>query len=212
MSPQAHQDGDGNRTFTESARREQITDRAIELIAEHGYAKTSLARIAKAAGISNAAVLYHFGSKAAVLESALTTVLGGLIASVGEAMQSATTAAESIEAYIRALVAYVDKHPHHTRIIIEVMTNGDLGDSTQIPGYEQQDTRRWVPLADAMKRAQSEGDYREFEVRTYAIAIGGAIDAIFAESLEDPAYDLDEAVDNLVDFVRQATRKRPQEG
>ena len=57
-------------TFTEAARREQITNLAIDLIAEHGYAGTSLAKIAEAAGLSNAAVLYHFGSKNAVLESA----------------------------------------------------------------------------------------------------------------------------------------------
>jgi hypothetical protein len=44
-------------TFTEAARREQITTLAIDLIAEHGYAGTSLAKIAEAAGLSNAAVL-----------------------------------------------------------------------------------------------------------------------------------------------------------
>ena len=88
-------------TFTEAARREQITTLAIDLIAEHGYAGTSLAKIAEAAGLSNAAVLYHFGSKNAVLESAYAKVISDLAESVSTAMTGAPSARDSIDAYVR---------------------------------------------------------------------------------------------------------------
>jgi TetR/AcrR family fatty acid metabolism transcriptional regulator len=46
-------DGAAPRTFTESARRAQIVQAAIETIAEVGYARASYARIAEHAGLSS---------------------------------------------------------------------------------------------------------------------------------------------------------------
>jgi hypothetical protein len=58
-----------------------------------------------------------------------------------------------------------------------------------------------------MSRAQEDGDLRSFDTRTYAIALGGAIDGVFAEALSDPGDDLDRAVDDLLDLFHRATRR-----
>lgn len=198
--------GDDARTFTEVARRQQITALAIDLVAEHGYANTSLARIAEATGISKAAVLYHFGSKAAVLENAYSTVINALVESVASAITNTTSASQSIEAYIRSLVDYVARNPTHTRLIVEALTTSDLGKPKQPPALDEHQQPRWAPLADAMRQAQQDGEFRQFDVRTYAIAVGGSIDAIFVESLTDPDFDLGHAVDELIEMLRHATR------
>ena len=51
------------KTFTEQARRRQIVEGALEVIAEQGYPQASLARIAEHIGIAKSAVLYHFTNK-----------------------------------------------------------------------------------------------------------------------------------------------------
>jgi AcrR family transcriptional regulator len=53
------------------AKRREILEIALELIAENGYANTSLQQIADEARITKAGLLYHFGSK----ENLLTEVL-----------------------------------------------------------------------------------------------------------------------------------------
>ena len=53
------------------AKRREILDAALELIATNGYASTSLQQIADATNITKAGLLYHFGSK----ENLLTEVL-----------------------------------------------------------------------------------------------------------------------------------------
>ncbi|MFI7704248.1 TetR/AcrR family transcriptional regulator [Nonomuraea sp. NPDC049480] len=53
------------------AKRREILDAALELIAANGYGNTSLQQIADAANITKAGLLYHFGSK----ENLLTEVL-----------------------------------------------------------------------------------------------------------------------------------------
>ncbi len=50
-------------TFTQSARRAQIVAAAIEVIAEIGWAQTSIRKIADRVGVAMSAVLYHFGTK-----------------------------------------------------------------------------------------------------------------------------------------------------
>jgi len=192
-------------TFTEAARREQITTLAIDLIAQHGYAGTSLAKIAEAAGLSNAAVLYHFGSKKAVLESAYTKVIGELVESVSTAMASAASAQDSIAAYVRSLVKFMINNPRYLRLMVEVLTTDALGQRGQPPESGSDTPPRWAALAEAMARAQSEGDLRSFDTRTYAIALGGAIDGVFAETLADPGYDLDRAVEDLLEMFFRAT-------
>jgi AcrR family transcriptional regulator len=52
------------RTFIETARRAQIVDTAIDLLAEHGYPDTSCAKIAKRAGLSSTGMIsYYFAGK-----------------------------------------------------------------------------------------------------------------------------------------------------
>jgi AcrR family transcriptional regulator len=51
--------------------RHDIKDQALALFTQRGYAATSIADIATAAGCSKASVLYHFASKAAILSEVL---------------------------------------------------------------------------------------------------------------------------------------------
>jgi AcrR family transcriptional regulator len=63
------------RTKTSSAKgletRERIVDVAVRFIARNGARGTSLADIATEAGVSQAGLLYHFGSKEALLNAVL---------------------------------------------------------------------------------------------------------------------------------------------
>ncbi len=51
---------------------------ALDAFASSGYLGTSLQQIADRAGVSKASVLYHFASKEALLEAALTPAVDRL--------------------------------------------------------------------------------------------------------------------------------------
>jgi AcrR family transcriptional regulator len=93
---------------TESARRTQqaIVATASELFVERGYASTSLADIATAAGVARPTVFAAFGSKAALLRQVLDQALAGDDAPVAVAdrpwfrpVWDATTPAAVLDAY-----------------------------------------------------------------------------------------------------------------
>ncbi|RFA17943.1 TetR/AcrR family transcriptional regulator [Subtercola boreus] len=57
---------------------EELKAVALRLFVETSYAGASLQQIADAAGYSKSSVLYHFASKEALLEAALTPALNGI--------------------------------------------------------------------------------------------------------------------------------------
>ena len=185
-------------TFIEQARRAQLIDATIDLVARHGYAGTSLARIAEAAQISKATVLYHFPSRDAVVRAAYESVLEGLTAQVGAAV-GARSGAAAVEAYIRSLVGHLHERPERARVISETI----MGDAevTDRPGS----AARWQSVADLVEAATAAGDYRaDTDPRVTAIMINGAIDAIVAERMADPAFDTPGAAEDLVAMLRRA--------
>ncbi len=61
--------------FIESARRAQIIHCGAAVISEPGYARTSLAQIAKTAGIAAGVISYHFNGKDDLIGAVVTHVL-----------------------------------------------------------------------------------------------------------------------------------------
>nr|WP_269440776.1 TetR/AcrR family transcriptional regulator [Micromonospora tarapacensis] len=170
----------------------------IELVADRGYAGASLAAIAERAGITKAAVLYHFPTKAAVVRAAHEHALSALVGEVAGAVEAAGTA-NGPAAYIRSMIGHLRRHPRHTRMITEAMIHdGDGRDPAD----------RWRPLAGLVTAARlARGGGGDRDARTTAIIIGGAIDAIVSEQLHDPDYDTAAAAEQLIEMCAE-TRSR----
>jgi len=183
-----------NLTFTEEARRAQLVDVTIELVADRGYAAASLGRIAESAGITKAGVLYHFPSRQALVEAAYQHVLAAVVATVAAAVGAAGPA-DGVSAYVRSMVGHLRERPRHVRMLIEAMTSvAPLTDSKA----------RWSAVADLLAAARAARGLTEpVDLRSAALLIGGGIDAIVAESLADPAYDAAAAAALLVDVVER---------
>ncbi|MEH1099552.1 TetR/AcrR family transcriptional regulator [Micromonospora sp. CPCC 205561] len=185
-------------TFTEQARRAQLIRVTIQLIAAHGYAGCSLQRIAESAGITKAAVIYHFASKRAVIRAAYDTVIARLAEHVGALIAQAETPAGQVDAYVRGLIGYMAAHPDHVRVIVEALDDDHDTGIADRPGSPE----RWRALADLVEAAKTAGAYRaKLDSRTTAIMIGGAIDAVVAESLTDRSYDLRAAADAVIGML-----------
>ncbi|GAB3848878.1 hypothetical protein GCM10029963_32420 [Micromonospora andamanensis] len=132
----------GELTLIERARRTQLIEVTIELVADRGYGGASLAAIAERAGITKAAVLYHFPTKDAVVRAAHEHALAALVADVAGAVEAADAASRPA-AYVRSMVGHLREHPRHTRMIIEAMVHDD-GDSDP--------AARWRPWPSSSAR------------------------------------------------------------
>lgn len=178
-------------TLTGQARRSQLIEATVDLVANKGYAGASLAGIAQSAGITKAAVLYHFPSKAHLVRAAYEHVIEALVQEVSGAVESAEVS-DGPAAYIRSMIGHLHEHPRHTRMIIEAMSH-DEGDSDS--------SERWRPLAEIIAAAYRDSDIDGVDSRNTAIIIGGAINAIIAERLQDAHYDTAAAAEQLISII-----------
>ncbi|MZD03692.1 TetR family transcriptional regulator [Streptomyces sp. SID5785] len=198
---------DGAPTFTEQARRRQLVECTIDLIAEKGLTAASLSAIAERAGLSKAAVLYHFTSKDNLTQAAFAHVLdaftGYVAACVAERGDDPRAA---LRAYVRAMIGYQRDHRRHVRVITETLLDDHGGTRFRAPGQHDVGGRGRA-LAELLEAGQRAGQFREFDPGTVALAVGGAIDGVVAQWLADPGVDLDAAADELETFALRAVAR-----
>lgn len=105
---------------TKAVRRREIAEAALRLMARHGYYGTSVARIAKACGISNSALYQHYQNREDVLATATDLLAershewmaappgGTALERLGKIAESHLPWAESsLESFIRPMFALV---------------------------------------------------------------------------------------------------------
>jgi AcrR family transcriptional regulator len=112
MSPRAR----ATRTRDPEGKRAAVLDAARRLFAQRGFAATTTADVARAAGVSEGIVFHHFGSKAELLEA----IAGDYGRGLAEAMfQAAPARGGEVAAgpMLRAAFDYVRKHGALARLL-----------------------------------------------------------------------------------------------
>ena len=89
-------------TFIEQARRRQIIEAAIEVLAASGYEYASLERIALRAGISRGLISYHFAGRDELMAAVVARAYEDGAAYMGPRIKAAKTPTEMLLAYTRA--------------------------------------------------------------------------------------------------------------
>ncbi|SHG77011.1 TetR family transcriptional regulator [Streptoalloteichus hindustanus] len=202
--------GQRERTFTESGRRAQIVDAAIEVIAELGYARASFARIAKRAGLSSTGMIsYHFAGKDDLVRACAEEIVRVLTEFMRPRIDAAAGYAAKLRAYIESNVDIVGSRPAHLRALLEILNNARDADG-QVIVDSAVVTSRAELFATHLRDGQRAGEFGAFDVWVMAHALTGAIDAVVGahatgEEGEGPARDLERCGRELADAFERAT-------
>jgi AcrR family transcriptional regulator len=100
--------------------REDLLAGAITCLKEKGWARTTVRDIAAAAGVSHAAIGYHYGSREALLTAALIQTIDEWGSEIGEAV-TARGSAESYEAFWEETVRSYATHRPMWRATIDAL-------------------------------------------------------------------------------------------
>ncbi|MGH3644562.1 MAG: TetR/AcrR family transcriptional regulator [Mycobacterium sp.] len=199
-------------TFTQSARRAQIVACAIEVIAEIGWAQTSIRKIADRVGVAMSAVLYHFGNKDNLVDAIVEEMYRTALAIVVPAVTAETTASGKLNAYIRANVAYFDTHRVHLTALTQINASyqpsegrsfAELGLSPEL----SEELAALDPTA-ILAAGQRDREFGDFPVPSMAIALRGAVNAVVEKILRDPDFDAPAYGEDLVAIFGRAVGVR----
>ncbi|WP_171167816.1 TetR/AcrR family transcriptional regulator [Streptomyces sp. I05A-00742] len=198
-----------DRTFIEAARRAQIVDAAIEVIAEVGYAKASFTKIARQAGLSSTGMIsYHFAGKDDLMREVVAEVMRVADAYMRPRIEAHSTASGRLRAHIESNFELLDAYPRHLPAMVEVLT-GIRGGSPSAREFTAAMDEMTNTLVDAVRRAQEAGEFGEFDPVTMVLALRGSIDSLVTRAARDPGFDAAAHGRELADLFDRATRRTP---
>ncbi|MCX4745745.1 TetR family transcriptional regulator [Kitasatospora sp. NBC_01287] len=197
------------RTFTESARRTQIVQGAIEVLAEVGYARTSFAKIAKQAGLSSTGMIsYHFAGKDDLMRAVATEVWRVSEEYMLPRIEAAEGNRGRLRAYIESTIELLSVYPKHLAALLEVVPNLQ-GSDPSLLGYRDSARSMMEIQQKRLEEGQALGEFGEFDTWVMVTALRGAIDAVVMRWHSEPHLDVAPLARQLADLFERATRREP---
>lgn len=177
-------------------RRQRILAVAERLLARNGWRNTSLAQIAKEAGVSPAGLLHHFESKEALLNAVLDARdadddahadrSGDLIAEIARAAERFDRAPHLVGTFTVLLVENIQPEaPLHDRMLARQRAAIDI-------------------VADLIRRGQESGRYRsDFDAATKAVEIIAFVNGMETSWLLDPSIPVAEVFKGYAEMLER---------
>lgn len=195
-------------SITTAARRAQIVRSAIDTIAELGYDKASYARITERAGLSSPRMIsYHFTNKDDLIRQILLDVYTTAAQALAERIERYDTVADQLTAYLEANLEFLRNHPREVAALTAIGPHlrDDAGKPYSSASAQEPDVQALEAL---LSRGQRTGEFRDFDTRSMAVMIRGAITAAVQRLHSEPGLDLDSYRQELVTTFALATRQQ----
>jgi TetR/AcrR family fatty acid metabolism transcriptional regulator len=205
VRPENEPTGQKSRSFIEEARRAQIVAAAIEVIAEVGYGKASLAAIAVRAGISKGVISYHFSGKDELMVVIVETIYGQAAVHILARMQGMETAGDLVRAHVQAAAEYMRERRSSLAALGQIFANLRAADGSPRFGMHTSEAL-FEGLERMYREGQRTGEFRAFDVRVMAVTHQAGLDNMFGYWMAHPELDLDRYARELADlFVAAVT-------
>lgn len=198
--------GGAGGTFTSASRRVQFIGAAISTIAEVGYARASLGRIAERVGVSKGVISYHFAGK----DELILEVLADIAAEGGDFIYARAmtlpTAPERLRGWIESALGYLVAHRTRMVAFYEISA-GSRGDVAVTAAVTELSTGVAAALRDMLAAGQASGELRaDFDPQAVALTLIAVIDAVPPRMLRDPDFDVPRYGREVAGLFDAATR------
>lgn len=155
---------------TKPNRRQQILETLAHELETHPGTRITTAGLAKAVGVSEAALYRHFASKAKMFEALIDFAEDSVFGLINKVLAQETTVSGKCEKILQLLLGFAERNPGITRILL-----GDalVGENERLRTRVSQFFERIrTQLRQILREANLEGDQRA------AITIDAAADAM----------------------------------
>lgn len=197
------------RSFIEEARRRQIIAAAVEVLADEGYGRATLARIARQAGVSKGVISYHFDGKDELMRQVVIQLFVAGAEFMGPLLAEQTTAAGTLRTYIATNLQFIQANQRFLAAMIEVVPNLRNADGTPAFGPSDGEDAMVAPVRDILRSGQQSGEFGEFDPLVMARLIRDSIDGAAGHAARDPEFDIDAHADQMVRMYLSAVLPAP---
>jgi AcrR family transcriptional regulator len=161
--------------------REALLDGAKQCLREKGYDRTSVRDIAAAAGVSTAAIGYHFGSREALLTRALYAILDEW----GDDLGRAIGPDQGFRRMWQELAAQFAEHPDRWLATVELFLQAQRQPELR-PQVASGVVQGWRGMAGILQGIP-ESEVTELSARTLGMVQTALMAGVMIQTLSDPA-------------------------
>jgi AcrR family transcriptional regulator len=181
------------------ATRKQILEVTARRFAQHGYHGTSLEAIAKQVGVAKSSVLWHFGSKEALLYEVIQGVMTKWEKEQTAELLAITDSRERLSKMVDAYKQLMRERPDTLLLFLTVMFEGIDSNTELTQKFREMYKGYRAAIKLAIDLGIQEGVFRkDVAAEDVATLILAGFDGIFIQwYLDREAFDLDRASDNL---------------
>jgi TetR/AcrR family fatty acid metabolism transcriptional regulator len=191
-------------TFTQTVRRAQLVGCAIDALVEVGYQQTTVAEVARRAGVSKGVVTYYFPARDDLIWAVVAAVFASVGEQVGRRLEDVPPRG-FVATYLGAWVDYYRAYHREMMAIAEIWTS--FRDANGRPHLDASTlTQERTLVETALSAGQAAGTLGDFSPRVVAVTLKAALDGLLAQLALEPALDLDEYRDELIALFDRATR------
>ena len=170
---------DDGSSFIHAARRKQLVECAIEVIAEVGLARASTVRIARRAGVSRGVLTYHFRDRAELVEQVVQSVYDLGAEEVAPKIARASTPREMMLAFIGGSVELYAAYPTQLAALTEIYADARGADGVSRARHRRH-SQEMSDLAQVLRAGQAQGEFRAFDVDVMCSTMRSALDGALA--------------------------------
>ena len=180
-------------------------DCAIKALARVGYQQTTVAEVARRAGVSKGVVTYYFPARDDLVWAVVASVFASVGEHVGTRIEGGVPPGQFVATYLGAWTDYFRTHRREMMAIAEIWTS--FRDASGRPHLDARTLGRERELVEAALAAgQADGTLGDFSPRVMAVTLKAALDGLLGQLAMEPALDLDGYRDELIALFDRATR------
>jgi TetR/AcrR family transcriptional regulator, fatty acid metabolism regulator protein len=199
-------------TFTQVKRRDQLVGCTIDAIVEVGYARTSVAEVARRAGVSKGVVTYHFPARDDLIQAVIDDAIGEM----GRYLEPRLLAADPLEhperfiaAYLTTWMGYLQAHGRQVLALVRIYSAFRDESGRPSPAFDVR-ANEITAVADVLRRGQEAGRLGSFNPATVAAVMKAALDDLLIQYADNPELDLGAYGADLVALFESATRQKEE--
>lgn len=198
----------GTATFTQRKRRDQLVECTIEAIVEVGYPRTTVAEVARRAGVSKGVVTYHFPAK----DDLIQAVIADVIAEMAQYLEPRLRAADPLQyperfiaAYLTTWTGYIQTHGRDVLALVRIYNafRDETGRPNPAFGVRANEV---TAVTQVLRHGQETGRLGSFDPHIMAAVMKAALDDVLTQYAENPELDLEAYGAELVAIFESATR------
>lgn len=194
-------------TVAPPSTRDRILDAALASFGGRGYEATSLDALAAGLGVRKQTILYHFGTKDALLEAVIDASAADLADALERALAKAGPGFQRVEALVKTTFRLAARRPELLGLLREVSRLGPPATTRLMDALDPLIERARAFLEAEMDAGNMRRqDPRLLLLSSYSTVIGVAteVEVLRAVGVEPTVRSLLRRRDELVEFLRSA--------